>query len=117
MPSSVWWWDSNPWPSEQESPPITTWPGLPPVDLFLVKQTENERVKLVLVVNVPIHRNSSLKKFNRKDFTLSANVVWTEKSCPFGSGDKIKSWTIVMRIKTENIQLKQNLQIYGEDIN
>ena len=27
-PSSIWCWDSNPRPSEQESPPITTRPGL-----------------------------------------------------------------------------------------
>ena len=29
-PSSIWCWDSNPRPSEHESPPITTRPGLPP---------------------------------------------------------------------------------------
>ena len=29
-PSSLWCWDSNPWPSGHESPPITTRPGLPP---------------------------------------------------------------------------------------
>ena len=29
-PSSILYWDSNSWPSEHESPPITTWPGLPP---------------------------------------------------------------------------------------
>ena len=29
-PSSIWCWDSNPWPSECESIPITTTPGLPP---------------------------------------------------------------------------------------
>ena len=29
-PSSIWCWDSNPQPSEHESPPITTSPGLPP---------------------------------------------------------------------------------------
>ena len=29
-PSSIQGWDSNPWPSEHESPPITTRPGLPP---------------------------------------------------------------------------------------
>ena len=28
-PSSIWYWDSNPWPLEHESPPITTSPGLP----------------------------------------------------------------------------------------
>ena len=30
-PSSIRRWDSNPWPSEHESPPITTRPGLPPL--------------------------------------------------------------------------------------
>ena len=30
-PSSMWCLDSNSWPSEQESPPITTKPGLPPI--------------------------------------------------------------------------------------
>ena len=30
-PSSIMHWDSNPRPSECESPPITTWPGLPPI--------------------------------------------------------------------------------------
>ena len=34
-PSSIWWWDSNPWPLEHESPPITTRPGLPPLTIFL----------------------------------------------------------------------------------
>ena len=29
-PSSIWHRDSNPWPSEHESPPITTRPGLSP---------------------------------------------------------------------------------------
>ena len=29
-PSSIQCWDSNPWPSGHESPPITTRPGLPP---------------------------------------------------------------------------------------
>ena len=29
-PSSIWCRDSNPQPSEQESPPLTTRPGLPP---------------------------------------------------------------------------------------
>ena len=29
-PSSIQHWDSNPRPSERESPPITTRPGLPP---------------------------------------------------------------------------------------
>ena len=29
-PSSIRCWDSNPQPLEHESPPITTWPGLPP---------------------------------------------------------------------------------------
>ena len=33
--SSIWHWDSNPRPSECESPPITTWPGLPPKLDFL----------------------------------------------------------------------------------
>ena len=31
-PSSIQGWGSNPQPSEHESPPITTRPGLPPVD-------------------------------------------------------------------------------------
>ena len=29
-PSSIQCWNSNPWPSEHESPPVTTRPGLPP---------------------------------------------------------------------------------------
>ena len=29
-PSSIWRWDSNSWPLEHESPPITTTPGLLP---------------------------------------------------------------------------------------
>ena len=33
-PSSIWHWDSNPQPSEHESPPITTRSGLPlPISL------------------------------------------------------------------------------------
>ena len=31
-PSSIRYRDLNPWPSERESPPITTRPGLPPID-------------------------------------------------------------------------------------
>ena len=34
-PSSIWCWDSNPQPSEHESLPITTRPGLPPLQLLL----------------------------------------------------------------------------------
>ena len=33
-PSSIRCWDSNPWPLEHESPPITTRPGHPPKPLF-----------------------------------------------------------------------------------
>ena len=33
-PSSIWCWDSNTWPSVHESPPITTRPGLPPINSF-----------------------------------------------------------------------------------
>ena len=32
--SSIWQWDSNPRPFEQESSPITTRPGLPPFHLL-----------------------------------------------------------------------------------
>ena len=35
FPSSIWWWDSNPWPSDHESPPITPRPGLPVRSIFL----------------------------------------------------------------------------------
>ena len=31
FPSSIWCWDSNSQPSERESPPITTRPGLPTI--------------------------------------------------------------------------------------
>ena len=34
-PSSIWHRDSNPRPSERESSPITTRPGLPPIILFV----------------------------------------------------------------------------------
>ena len=34
-PSYIWCWDSNPWPSVHESPPITTRPGLPPILVWL----------------------------------------------------------------------------------
>ena len=34
-PSSIWHWDSNPRPSERESPPITTRPGLPPLNVWI----------------------------------------------------------------------------------
>ena len=42
-PSSIWCQDSNPQPSERESLPITTRPGLPrgqlfPIDLMLLKK-------------------------------------------------------------------------------
>ena len=33
-PSYIWCWDSNPRPSEHESPPITTRPGFPPIRVF-----------------------------------------------------------------------------------
>ena len=32
-PSSKWCWDSNPWPLERESPPISTRPGLPFIEM------------------------------------------------------------------------------------
>ena len=35
-PSSIWPWDSNPQPLEHESPPITTRPGLPPVQRIII---------------------------------------------------------------------------------
>ena len=31
-PSSIQYWDSNTWPSVHECPPITTRPGLPPIN-------------------------------------------------------------------------------------
>ena len=34
-PSSIWYWDSNPRPTEHESPLITTRPGLPPFSSVL----------------------------------------------------------------------------------
>ena len=36
-PSSIWCWNSNPRPSEHESPPITTRPGLPPLNVLVFK--------------------------------------------------------------------------------
>ena len=33
-PSSIWFWDSNPSPLENESLPITNRPGLPPIRGF-----------------------------------------------------------------------------------
>ena len=39
-PSSIRRWDSNPWPSDHESPPITTRPGLPPI-VFVFYPTKN----------------------------------------------------------------------------
>ena len=37
-PSSIWYFDSNSRPSEYESPPLTTRPGLPPFVSFLAWQ-------------------------------------------------------------------------------
>ena len=36
-PSSIWCWDLNPRPSEHESPPITTRPGLTPIENGKIK--------------------------------------------------------------------------------
>ena len=38
-PSSIRYWDLNPQPSEHESPPLTTRPGLPPTRISYI--TEN----------------------------------------------------------------------------
>ena len=38
-PSSIQCWDSNPQPSEHESPPITTRPGLPPKSFLTILKT------------------------------------------------------------------------------
>ena len=39
-PSSIWCWDSTRWPSEHESPPITTRPGfLPNVAMILIRES------------------------------------------------------------------------------
>ena len=35
-PSSIRCQDSNPQPSEHEFPPLTTWPGLPPLPIYLI---------------------------------------------------------------------------------
>ena len=35
-PSSIWCWYSNPQPSKQESPPITSRPGPPPLQVKLI---------------------------------------------------------------------------------
>ena len=35
-PSSIWCWDSNPWLSGHESPPITTEPELPPFLFYIL---------------------------------------------------------------------------------
>ena len=37
-PSSKWRWDLNPQTLEHESPPITTWPGLPPETIFVLNR-------------------------------------------------------------------------------
>ena len=37
-PSSIWRQDLNPQPSVHESPPVTTWPGLPPKHCVWSKQ-------------------------------------------------------------------------------
>ena len=42
IPSNIWCRDSNPWPSECESQPITTRPGLSPFLLYLRHRTWNK---------------------------------------------------------------------------
>ena len=45
-PSSIRRKDSNPWPLERESPPITTRPGLPPkFNTFFISSTQTEEQK------------------------------------------------------------------------
>ena len=48
-PSCIWRQDSNPRPSEHESPPITTRPGLPPLYSFF-KWTNSDLVLSILVL-------------------------------------------------------------------
>ena len=53
-PSSIWYWDSNPPPSEHESPSITTWPDLTPKYLQLLTMQmffEKNIVTLVMSLN------------------------------------------------------------------
>ena len=42
-PFSIWCWDSNPWPMEHKSPPITTRPGLPPYLLIIPQLADSKK--------------------------------------------------------------------------
>ena len=57
-PCSIRQWDLNPRPSEYESPPITTRPGLPPTNHFIYHQTESfNNVAFHLLIRKPIIDN------------------------------------------------------------
>ena len=48
-PSSIWCWDSNPQPSEHESPPITNRPGRPPFLCWMTTLTNQSALFQITV--------------------------------------------------------------------
>ena len=68
-PSSKWRRDLNPWPSEQESPPITTRPGLPPTYLkvivwIILKNSQEINLSLSLLLQLILVLSCGFTLFN-----------------------------------------------------
>ena len=51
-PSSIRCWDSNPWPLDHESPPITTRPGLPPKSLYFLHLLFYASLKVFIILHI-----------------------------------------------------------------
>ena len=57
-PFSIWCWDSNSRPLEHESLPITTWPGLPPIQYSYTRLKFVYCIASVAIPNKAINLNS-----------------------------------------------------------
>ena len=68
-PSSIWCWDSNPRPLENESPPITAGPGLPP---YKTSWRTNQRHSLTLTnIIFSLQNNKAGSSLSKNTFIRS----------------------------------------------
>ena len=75
-PSSIWCWDSNPRPSGDESPPITTRPGLPPKPGPSFKLTIFDKLESNLATCPAIETLERSSSLWRRTGTEHGPTVW-----------------------------------------
>ena len=77
-PTSIWCWDLNPRPSEHESPPITTRPGLPPCFLLFYQRLLSVycvTVRTIKCLKRPFEWHKGQLQFSRPPY-MNLRVEW-----------------------------------------